>query len=149
VEFAANLYDRSTALRDDAPVGRSALMVASASAFEAGDLVMMVNVNDPMDPGDDVADCARIAAISANQWEIEPALVRSFPAGSQVTLVNRVTYALDRVGRLMRTQDGGTQRIAQNVAAFDARLDGAALVVRLAVSQASEWTRRIDLEDAR
>lgn len=49
----------------------------------------------------------------------------------------------------MRTQDGGTQRIAQNVAAFDARLDGGSLVVRLAVSQASEWTRRINLEDAR
>jgi hypothetical protein len=149
VDFAANLYDRWTALRDHAPSGRSELAVVSNGAFEAGDLVMVVNVNDPTDPGDDVADCVRIAAISADQWTLESALVRSFPAGSQVALVNSVTYALDRLGRLMRTQDGGTQRVAQDVVAFDARVDGAALVVRLAARQASEWTRRVGVEDTR
>jgi hypothetical protein len=148
VEFAANLYDRSTSLREDAPAGRNEVVVASVGWFEAGDLVMVVNVNDPTDPGDDVADCARITAISADQWTLAHALPRSFSAGSQVALVNRVTYALDRLGRLMRTQDGGTQRIAQDVVAFDVRLDGAALLVRLAVRHASEWSRRIGVEDA-
>jgi hypothetical protein len=149
VEFSANLYDRSTALRDDAPAGRSEVAVASSSAFEAGDLVIMTNLHDPRDPGDDMADCVRIAAISADQWTLESTLARSFPSGSPVVLVNRVTYALDRLGRLMRTQDGATQRVAQDVVAFDARVDGAALVIRLAVRQASEWTRRIGLEDTR
>jgi Tfp pilus assembly protein PilW len=148
VEFAANLYDRATSLREDAPAGRNEVVVASVGWFEAGDLVMVVNVNDPTDPGDDVADCARITAISEDQWTLAHALARSFSAGSQVTLVNRVTYALDRLGRLMRTQDGGTQRIAQDVVAFDVRLDGAALLVRLAVRHASEWSRRIGVEDA-
>lgn len=148
VEFAANLYDRSAILRNNVAAGLSELVVVADGSFEAGDLVMIVEVNDPTDPGDDVADCLRIAAVNADQWALEHALARSLPAGTRVVLVNRVTYALDRLGRLMRTQDGGTQRIAQGVEAFDPRLDGNVLVVRLGMRRAADWTRRIALGDA-
>ncbi|MEW6682435.1 MAG: hypothetical protein AB1451_05875 [Nitrospirota bacterium] len=146
VWFAANLYDRSTALREPVPAGGSAVVVESIGAFEAGDLVMFVNVNDPTDPGDDVADCSRITDISADQWTLEPAFARPFPAGSPVALVNQVAYVLDRRGRLMRTQDGGTQRIAQDVTSFDVQLDGGSLVVRLVTREARQWTRRVAVE---
>ncbi len=149
LDFAANLYDRSTSLRDDVPAGGRELVVESGGSFEAGDVVMVVNVNDPADPGDDAPECARIADIIADQLTLEQAVARPLPAGSPVSLVNRVTYLLDRRGRLMRTQDGGTQRIAQDVVAFDARFDGAALVLRLAIRDAAEWTRRVAVEDGR
>lgn len=149
LEFAANLYDRSTALREAASAGRSEIVVEAGGAFEAGDLVMLVNVNDPTDPGDDAVDCVRITDISADHWTLERALERPFPAGSLVALVNRVAYALDRRGRLMRTQDGGTQRVAQDVAAFDVRIEGSSLVLRLAMRDAAEWTRRVSVEDVR
>ncbi len=149
LEFAANLYDRSTTLRDAAPAGRRDIVAETGGAFEAGDLVMLVDVNEPADPGDDAAECARISDVSAGHWTLERALARPFPAGSSVTLVNRVAYALDRRGRLMRTQDGGTQRVAQDVAAFDVRMEGSSLALRLAMRDAAEWTRRVWWEDAR
>lgn len=146
VEFWSNLYDRSTFVRETASAGMSELVVASHDGFESGDLVKVVTVNDPADPGDDVTDCLRIADVLADRWMVEPSLARALSAGSAATLVNRVTYALDRQGRLMRTQDGGTQRIAQDVAAFASRMDNASLVLRLTMQGAKEWTRRVIVE---
>ncbi len=146
LEFSANLYDRSTGLRDDAPAGGSEMVVEEGSGFEVEDLVMVVDVQDPTDPGDDVADCARINEIRANRWTLGQALARRFPAGSRVALVNRVAYALASRGLLMRTQDGGTQRVAQDVAAFDVRVEDSTLLIRLAMRNAGEWTRRVALE---
>lgn len=147
LDFAANLYDRSTALREAVPAGGSEVVVEASSAFEAGDLVMLVNVNDPTDPGDDAADCVRITDIRPGHWTLESTLARQFPAGSSVALVNRVAYALAPRGLLMRTQDGGTQRVAQDVAAFDGRFEGSSVLISLAMRGAGEWTRRVVLED--
>jgi hypothetical protein len=147
LEFSANLYDRSTGLREDAPAGGSEMVVEEGSAFEAGDLVMVVDVQDPADPGDDIADCARISDISSNRWTLGRALARRFPAGSRVALVNRVAYALASRGLLMRTQDGGTQRVAQDVTAFDVRVEGSTVLIRLAMRNAGEWTRRVAVEE--
>lgn len=148
VEFTANLYGRTTRLRGVASPGGLEIAVEPGGTFEAGDLVMIVDVKAPQDPGDDLAECVRIADIATGRWTLQSPLPGAFPAGSPVALVNRVVYALDRVGRLMRTQDGGTQRVAQDVEAFHARLDGASVVVRLALRPASAWTRRIVLKDA-
>jgi hypothetical protein len=117
--------------------------------FEAGDLVVIVDVGVADDPGDDVAECSEIGELAAGRWSLTRALARAFPAGSPVALVNRVVYALDRQGRLMRTQDLGTQRVAQGVDAFDASFEGSALVLRLAMREASAWTRRVVLKDSR
>jgi Tfp pilus assembly protein PilW len=146
LEFWSNLYDRSTFLSESASAGMNEVVVASHSGFESGDLVKVVTLNDPADPGDDVTDCLRIAHVTADRWTVEQSLVRSVPAGSAVTLVNRVTYALDRQGRLMRTQDGGTQRIAQDVATFASQSDNASLVLKLTMRGTKEWTRRVIVE---
>jgi hypothetical protein len=147
LEFSANLYDRTTRLLDDSPAGRSEVAVEAAGTFEVGDYVMLVDVQDPTDPGDDVAECARIADIGAPRWTLGQALAQRFPAGSSVVLVNHVAYALNPRGLLMRTQDSGTQRVAQDVTAFDARMEGSTLLVGLAMRETGEWTRRMVLED--
>lgn len=147
VEFAANLYDRVSRLVEPAVSGRQAVVVEAGKEFKTGDLVMLIDVVNPDDPGDDRAECLRIADKETEGWILERPLQEAFPAGSPVALVNRVVYARDRQGRLMRTQDSGTQRVAQDVQVFDTRRDGASLVVSLAVRGASTWTRRMALTD--
>lgn len=146
LEFWGNLYDRSTMLQETAPLGASEIVVASRDAFESGDSVKVVNVGDPVDPSDDASECLRIADIRAGRWTLEQPLTQVFQAGSPVTLVNHVAYALDRYGRLMRTQDGGTQRIAQDVEGFGVEVDSTLLVLRLTMNGVGEWTRRVSVE---
>lgn len=147
LEFVANLYDRSTTLEEDALAGRSEVVVETGELFEAGDLVMVVNVKTPTDPGDDVTACFRITDMNADRWTLNSPLTQTFPIGSPVALVNRVTYALDRQGRLMRTQDDGTQRVAQGVEAFDIQTDGATLMLTLTMRDLGAWTRRVVMMD--
>jgi hypothetical protein len=69
---------------------------------------------------------------------METSLTRSYPAGTRVSVSNRVTYALDaRRGRLMRTQDGASQRVAQEVAVFSAGAEGPAIVLRIEMRPAN------------
>jgi hypothetical protein len=145
LEFAANLYDRSTSLREEAPIGESAVVVQTGGSFEVDDLMMVTDVRDPTDPSDDVADCARIIDISASRWTLERPFARPFPAGSPVVLVNRVAYALVR-GLLMRTQDGGTQRVAQGVSEFSVRVEESSVLMRLVMRETGPWSRRVALE---
>lgn len=150
LEFSANLYDRSTTIREGALVGRSEVVAETSGSFEAGDLVMVTNLNEPTDPGDDVTDCLRIADVDAGgRWTLDGPLTRALPIGSPVALVNRVAYTLDRQNRLMRTQDAGTQRIAQGVDAFDIQNDGATLMLTLTMREGGTWTRRVVMEAGR
>lgn len=144
LEFAANLYDRSTSLQEATPIGESTVVVTGGS-FEVDDLVMVTDVRDPTDPSDDAADCARITDISASRWTLERPLAQPYPAGSPVVLVNRVAYALAR-GLLMRTQDGGTQRVAQGVSEFSVRVEESSVLMRLVMRETGSWTRRVALE---
>lgn len=144
LEFAANLYDRSTSLREETSTGESEVVV-TGGAFEVDDLVMVTDVRDPTDPSDDVADCTRIIDISASRWTVERPWARPYPAGSPVVLVNRVAYALAR-GLLMRTQDGGTQRVAQGVSEFSVRVEESTVLMRLVMRETGSWTRRVALE---
>lgn len=149
LEFAANLYDRTTLLREPVSAGGREVAVESGGLFEAGDLVMIVDVETAFDPGDDVAECVRIAAVSTGRWTLDRALPRAMPAASPVALVNRVVYSLDSRRRLMRNQDGGSQRVAQDVDTFDARIENALVILKLGVHDAPLWTRRIALGDTR
>jgi hypothetical protein len=63
-----------------------------------------------------------------------------------VILINRVLYRLDDRGRVMRTQDSGTQRIADNILGFDVVLEGRLLTLRLAMRDGSTRTRGLVVE---
>ncbi|MFZ5876896.1 MAG: PilW family protein [Nitrospirota bacterium] len=146
MEFSANLYDRHTVLRDAALSGSWEAVVAAGDAVEAGDTVMLTDPGEGHDPSDDVSHCARIASRSMDRLRLEAALPRAFPAGSPVALVNRVMYRLDGQARLMRTQDGGTQRIADHVVGFEAEQAGRLLTIRLSMQDLPTRLRRIMVE---
>jgi hypothetical protein len=142
MEFSANLYDRHTLLRDAVSAGSLDVIVVAGDAVEAGDTVMLTDLGELHDPADDTSHCARLVAISGDRLTLEAALPRSFPTGSPVTLVNRVTYRLDAQGRLMRTQDGGTQRVADHVVGFDVEQAGRLLTIRLTMQDVPTRLRR-------
>ncbi len=143
MEFSANLYDRDTKLRDPASSGGHEVIVDAGDAFETGDMVMLTDPGEPADPYDDASQCARIANISTDRLTLDSALGRPFPARSAVVLVNRVTYRLDGQARLMRTQDGGTQRIADHVVGFDVEQAGGLLTIRLTRQDVPTRLRRL------
>jgi hypothetical protein len=142
MEFSANLYDRHTVLRDPVSSGSLDVVVVAGDAVEAGDTIMLTDLGELHDPADETSHCARIVRISGDRLSVEGALPRSFPSGSPVTLVNRVMYRLDAQARLMRTQDGGTQRIADHVVAFDVEQVGGLLTVRLTMQDVPTRLRR-------
>lgn len=138
VAFAANLYDRTTALREPASAGQRNIAVTTGPTLDPNDLIMLVGVADPSDPSDDVAECLKVAQRTGEQVTLETSLTRSYPAGTRVSVSNRVTYALDaRRGRLMRTQDGASQRVAQDVAVFSAGEEDPAIVLRIEMRPAN------------
>jgi prepilin-type N-terminal cleavage/methylation domain-containing protein len=138
LSFAANLYDRTTALREPASAGQRNIVVTTGTTLDPNDLIMLVGVADPSDPSDDVAECLKVAQRTGDQVTMETSLTRSYPAGTRVSVSNRVTYALDaRRGRLMRTQDGASQRVAQEVAVFSAGAEGPAIVLRIEMRPAN------------
>jgi hypothetical protein len=143
MEFSANLYDRDTQLRDAALSGSRDVAVATRDVFEAGDMVRLTDPGAFDDPSDDASQCVRIANISTDRLTLETALARSFPAQSAVALVNRVTYRLDGQARLMRTQDGGTQRIADHVVGFDVEQTDRLLTIRLTMEDVPTRQRRL------
>lgn len=132
LSFAANLYERTTVLREPVSSGRRSVVVAAGTIFDAHDRIMLVGIGDPADPSDDVVECLKVADRAGDQIDLETPLARSYPTGTRVAVSNQVTYALDdRRGRLMRVQDGASQRVAQDVAAFSAKAEGTAIVFRL------------------
>lgn len=143
VEFVANLYDRDTALTHAVPAGAVVADVESAGSFEVNDTVLLVDVGEASDPSDDASQCVRLTAIVADRFTFDPALERRFPAGSPATLVNRVRYRLDNRGRLMRTQDGGTQRVADQVAAFHVGIAPRVASIGLTMQGGATHTRRV------
>jgi hypothetical protein len=143
MEFSANLYDRDTLLLDAASSGSRDVVVATRDVFEPGDVVRVTDPGELDDPSDDMSQCARIATISIDRLTLETALARSFPARSPVVLVNRVTYRLDGYARLMRTQDGGAQRIADHVVGFDVEQAGRLLTIRLTMQDVPTRLRRL------
>jgi hypothetical protein len=147
--FSANLYDRSAAIHETAPAGARDLIVEPGSAFEAGDVVRLTNVGVVADPSDDVSQCVRIITMDGDHILGDSVLIRSFPKDSPVTLVNRVLYRLDEAGRLMRTQDGGTQRIANDIRGFDVSVEGRLLTIELRMRDTSSRTRRLVMEHHR
>ena len=156
ISFAANLYDRTTELGEPAPSAQSSLVVRSSSVFEVNDLVMIVGVGDPADPSDDVAECRAIEAIVGDRVTVHSPLTRSYPLGSAVSVLNRVRYSYDVLrGRVMRSQDGSSQRVAQGVTAFSVVREGASLVVNIGLRASNPavpsrtWQRRVVLEDSR
>jgi Tfp pilus assembly protein PilW len=156
ISFAANLYDHTTELREQAPSAQSNLVVRASSVFEVNDLVMIVGVGDPADPSDDVAECREIDEIVDDRVTVHDPLSRSYPLGSPVSVLNRVRYVYDaHRGRLMRSQDGSSQRIAQGVTAFSVEGEGPTIVVSLGLRASNPavrsrtWQRRVVLEDRR
>jgi Tfp pilus assembly protein PilW len=132
LSFAANLYDRTTALREPASAGQRNIVVATGATLDPNDLIMLVGVADASDPSDDVAECLKVAQRTGDQVILSDLLTRSYPSGTRVSVSNSVTYVLDaRRGRLMRTQDGASQRIGQEVVAFLANAEGPAIVLRI------------------
>ena len=153
ISFAANLYDHTTELREQAPVAQGSLVVRSSSVFEVNDLVMIVGVGDPADPSDDVAECRAIEEIVGDRVTVHGTLTRSYPLGSSVSVLNRVRYSYDAGrGRLMHSQDGASQRIAQGVTAFSVVEEGPTIVVSLGLRGSNPahpfmtWQRRVMLE---
>ncbi|MBI3606435.1 MAG: hypothetical protein HY207_00535 [Nitrospirae bacterium] len=156
ISFAANLYDHTTELREQAPVAQGSLVVRSSSVFEVNDLVMIVGVGDPADPSDDVAECRVIEQIVGDRVTVRGTLTRSYPLGSAVFVLNRIRYSYDALrGRLMRSQDGASQRIAQGVRVFSIGREGRTIVVSLGLralnpaAPSPTWQRRILFEDIR
>jgi len=143
MEFSANLYDRDTLLLDAASSGSRDVVVATRDVFEPGDIVRLTDPGERDDPSDDMSQCARIGNMSTDRLTLETALARSFPARSPVALVNRVTYRLDEHARLMRTQDGGTQRIADHVLGFEVEQAGRLLTIRLTMQDVPTRLRRL------
>jgi hypothetical protein len=146
MEFTANLFDRETSVKDTVPAGAAEVVVESTSDFDVGDMVRLTDVGAVGDPSDDSAQCVRIIRISGNHLVLASALVRSFLNGSPVTLLNSVLYRLDERGRLMRTQDGGTQRIADNLVGLTFGVEGQYLTIQLTMSDRSTRTRSLVLE---
>jgi type II secretory pathway component PulJ len=146
MEFAANLFDRHTVLRDAVSPGSLEAVVVAADTVESGDTIMLTHLGELHDPADDISHCARIVAMSGDRLTFETALPRAFPSGSPVTLINRVTYRLDAQSRLMRTQDGGTQRIADHVVGFDVEQVGRLLTIRLTMQDLPAQVRRYVVE---
>ncbi|OGW61893.1 MAG: hypothetical protein A2638_05705 [Nitrospirae bacterium RIFCSPHIGHO2_01_FULL_66_17] len=138
VAFAANLYDRATALREEASAGQRRIVVAMGPTPDPNDFIMLIDVADRGDPSDDVAECLKVAQRTGDQVVLGAPLTRSYPVGTRVSVSNQVTYALDaRRGRLMRTQDGASQRVAQEVAIFSASAEGPAIVLRIEMRPAN------------
>ena len=138
LSFTANLYDRTTALREPASSGQRSIVVATGPTLDPNDLIMLVGVADPSDPSDDVAECLKVAQRTGDQVDLETPLTRAYPAGTRVSVSNQVTYTLDdRRGRLMRRQDGASQRVAQEVAAFSAGAEGPSVVLRVEMRPAN------------
>ncbi len=138
LSFAANLYDRTTALREPASAGQGNIVVTTGPTLDPNDLIMLVDVADPSDPSDDVAECLKVAQRTGDQVILSAPLTRSYPAGTRISVSNWVSYALDaRRGRLMRTQDGASQRVAQEVAIFSASAEGPAIVLRIEMRPAN------------
>lgn len=138
VAFAANLYDRTTALREPASSGQDSIVVMTGRTLDSNDRVMLIDVADQEDPSDDVAECLKIAQRTGDQVVLGAPLTRSYPVGTRVSVSNQVTYALDaRRGRLMRTQDGASQRMAQEVAVFSADEEDPAIVLRIEMRPAN------------
>ena len=138
LSFAANLYDRATALREEASAGQRRIVVATGPTLDPNDFIMLVDVADPSDPSDDVAECLKVAQRTGDQVTLEMPLTRVYPAGTRVSVSNQVSYALDaRRGRFMRTQDGASQRVAQEVAVFSAGAEGPAIVLRIEMRPAN------------
>jgi hypothetical protein len=155
ISFAANLYDRTTELRERAQSAQGALVVRSPSVFEVNDLVMVVGVGDPADPSDDIAECRAIEEIVGDRLTVHGALTRSYPQGSTVSALNRLRYSYDASrSRLMRSQDGASQRIAQEVTAFSVKEEDRTILVNLWLRTSNPtgsplaWQRRIPIEDA-
>jgi hypothetical protein len=146
IEFAANLFDRETVIASTVAAGTWEAIVESAREFESGDTVRITDVGAVGDPSDDRSQCVRIASISGNHLILGSALARPFPTNSPVILINRVLYRLDDRGRVMRTQDSGTQRIADNIRGFDVVLEGRLLTLRLAMRDGSTRTRGLVVE---
>jgi hypothetical protein len=156
ISFAANLYDHTTELREQAPSTQGSFVVRSSTVFEVNDVVMIVGVGDPADPSDDVAECRAIEEIVGDRVTLHDPLSRSYPLGSPVSVLNRVRYVYDaHRGRLMRSQDGSSQRIAQGVTAFSVEGEGPTIVVSLGLRASNPavlsrtWQRRVVLEDRR
>lgn len=138
VAFAANLYDRTTALREPTSAGQRHITVAAGPTLDPNDLIMLVGVADRWDPSDDVAECLKVVQRTGDTVTLETPLTRSYPSGTRVSVSNQVTYALDaRRGRLMRTQDGASQRVAQEVAVFSAGEEDPAIVLRIEMRPAN------------
>lgn len=130
--FAANVYDRSTALRENAPAGRTTVVVAEGGLFDVGDWVMLENAGDVSDPSDDTVECALIEEIDGPDLRFDQALHGTFPATSVVSAVHRIRYQLDEDGRLMRSQDGVRQRLALHVSGLTAVTAPDAIWIQLA-----------------
>lgn len=145
LSLSANLYDRTAWLREPASIGTSEVVLGLAGSFEVNDLVVVTDVGDVSDPSDDGSQCVRITAIFGDRVAVDAPLTRHFPSESPMALVNLVTYRVDGRGRLMRTQDGGTQRVAQDVVAFDARRDREHAILSLTMRDALPWMRYVPL----
>ena len=138
LSFAANLYDRATVLREAVSAGQRRIVVAMGPTPDPNDFIMLIDVADRGDPSDDVAECLKVAQRTGDQVVLGAPLTRSYPVGTRVSVSNQVTYALDaRRGRLMRTQDGASQRVAQEVAIFSASAEGPAIVLRIEMRPAN------------
>jgi prepilin-type N-terminal cleavage/methylation domain-containing protein len=152
LSFVANLYDRTTELRDPAGSGQTELIVAR-TVFESNDLVRIVSVGDPADPSDDREECVRLTEVAGSRLTTARPLTGSYHIGSQMSAINLVSYNFDgRRGRLMRSQDGGSQRVAGDVSEFVAEWTDRELLLAMGMRSASSehsvrWERRIAFRD--
>jgi len=132
VRFLANLYGVATVLEAPATAGDTALRipddarirngeaaVSPGTAFSAHDVVYLYDPGRAGDATDDHVECHRLdraGRAGAVALAAGDAVLRPFPAGSRLQVVNDVRYAHDATRhQLMRTVDGGTQPIADRV----------------------------------
>lgn len=146
VSFAANVYDRTTRLAQPALVGQNGLTL-SAQVFEPNDLVQIVDVGDPTDPSDDIAECGTVTAVAGSRVTIDRSLTRAYPVDNRVLALSAVSYVLDeRRGRLMRSQDGANQRVADGVESLALAWNDRTLTIGIGMQPPSATSQSIRAE---
>lgn len=115
VEFWANLSRLATTLTSQVSATQQVLAVANGSGWRKGKRVVVCGTEQCAVSS--LAQSGRSATLS-----LTSPLGLAFPAGSQVTVTNRVRYYLKRNGtgenRLMRQIDGGAHLLISDVSWF-------------------------------
>lgn len=122
------------------------------SDFEKNKVVYVIDLRNPSDVSDDHIECFRLAAAGGSGKITLPSpLSGAFPAGSQVQVVNAISYSINSDLRLIRQIDGVSNPVADGIVrlAFAAVPGGVAVEVEANAESGPEtvrtWSTRIGL----